>query len=185
MCIVPKAANDMMQVGRLQGFDVSTVHDLSTWVNLQTAPMSRGFCSYYSGIPVFNSASFCNERLRTLEDTVVSFFPKLSTMLQTVCWTESTLCGGYLTTVPFPCCPQCCRLCAGLSPPCVGDMWQQYPSLVVHNAADCVLDWVHPVWGIRDNSTLPLLSTMLQTVCWTESTLCGGYVTTIPFSCCP
>lgn len=23
MCIVPKAANDMMQVGRLQGFDVS------------------------------------------------------------------------------------------------------------------------------------------------------------------
>ena len=23
MCVVPKAANDMMQVGRLQGFDVS------------------------------------------------------------------------------------------------------------------------------------------------------------------
>ena len=25
MCIVPKAANDMMQVGRLQGFDVSYI----------------------------------------------------------------------------------------------------------------------------------------------------------------
>lgn len=25
MCIVPKAANDMMQVGRLQGFDVSFI----------------------------------------------------------------------------------------------------------------------------------------------------------------
>ena len=24
MCVVPKAANDMMEVGRLQGFDVST-----------------------------------------------------------------------------------------------------------------------------------------------------------------
>ena len=24
MCVVPKAANDMMQVGRLQGFNVST-----------------------------------------------------------------------------------------------------------------------------------------------------------------
>jgi hypothetical protein len=25
MCVVPKAANDMMQVGRLQGFDVSQI----------------------------------------------------------------------------------------------------------------------------------------------------------------
>ena len=28
MCIVPKAANDMMQVGRLQGFDVSITYIL-------------------------------------------------------------------------------------------------------------------------------------------------------------
>ena len=26
MCVVPKAANDMMQVGRLQGFDVSLLN---------------------------------------------------------------------------------------------------------------------------------------------------------------
>ena len=38
MCVVPKAANDMMQVGRLQGFDVSQILEqisaVADWLSL-------------------------------------------------------------------------------------------------------------------------------------------------------